>query len=64
MVGYVGQVMDVYDAMVTELDTYLATQKENNSNANKAAGEADTESSNWLDDAARNELAILADFLE
>ena len=56
--------MDVYDAMVTELDTYLATQKENNSNANKAAGEADTESSNWLDDAARNELAILADFLE
>ena len=50
--------------MSTSLDQYLEDQKTNNSNANKAAGEADTESSEWLDDAARNELAILADFLE
>ena len=64
MAGHAAKVLDAKDAMSNSLDQYLEDQKTNNSNANKAAGEADTESSEWLDDAARNELAILADFLE
>lgn len=47
-----------------DIEEYLDAQKDSNSAANKAAGDHDTESSTWLDDAARNELAILADFLE
>ena len=50
--------------MLADIDDYLNHQKEANSAANTAAGEHDTLSSEWLDDAARNELAILADFLE
>ena len=50
--------------MLDDLEEYLSAQKDANSAANTAAGEHDTESSTWPDDAARNELAILADFLE
>lgn len=56
--------MDVYDALLDEFDLVFSDQKTANSAANKAVGEHDAASSEWLDDAARNELAILADFLE
>lgn len=56
--------MTVLDEMLNNFDDYLNLQKDANTAANKAVGEHDTDSSEWLDDAARNELAILADFLE
>jgi hypothetical protein len=62
--GYVGDVNTVYDQMIDDISYFLTDQKEANSAANKAAGDHEKEASDWLDDAARNELAILADFLE
>ena len=50
--------------MLDDLCDIEATQKGNNSAANDAAGEADDVASDWLDTACRNELEILADFLE
>ena len=61
--GYAGQVMDVRDGMLADLLDAEEEQKGANTAANTAAGESDTAASDWLDDATRNELAILADFL-
>ena len=58
------KVMDIGEAMHDDICDIEATQKGNNSAANDAAGEADDVAADWLDTACRNELEILADFLE
>ena len=61
--GFASQVLDIEDSMVTDMMDVEEDQKTANAAANAAAGETDTSASTWLDDATRNELAILADFL-
>jgi hypothetical protein len=58
------KVMDIGEAMLEDVCDIENTQKGNNSAANDAAGDADDVASDWLDTACRNELEILADFLE
>ena len=58
------KVMDIGEQMHEDICDIEATQKGNNSAANDAAGDADDVAGDWLDTACRNELEILADFLE
>ena len=63
IVGWVSKVRDVEDALLEDITSMIAMQKESNSAAVTDAADAEKTSADWLDDAATNELAILADFL-
>ena len=56
--------MDIGDGMINDMNDIEDDQKQNNSAANGAAGEANDVASDWLDTACMNELEILAEFLE
>lgn len=61
--GYVMEIMTLGEGMIDDLMDVIEEQNQINSAANASAGEADALSGEWLDDAAHNELDILADFL-
>lgn len=61
--GWVSKVRDIEDAMLEDIVNMINMQKDNNSAAVTEAADKEKESADWLDDAATNELAILADFL-
>ena len=61
--GWVEKVRDIEDALLEDITGMIEMQKESNSAAVAEAADAEKTSADWLDDAATNELAILADFL-
>ena len=61
--GWVSKVRDIEDALLEDITSMIEMQKESNSAAVAEAADAEKTSADWLDDAATNELAILADFL-
>ena len=63
LTGYVTKVRDIEDAMLEEIVSMINMQKDSNSKAVTEAADKEKEAADWLDDAATNELAILADFL-
>ena len=61
--GWVSKVRDIEDKMNEDIVAMIAMQKESNAAAVTDAATKESESADWLDEAATNELAILADFL-
>jgi len=62
--GYNALVLAIRDDLINRLGAIQNTQEGNNTAAVDATGDADTESSTWLDEAAMNEANILKEFLE
>ena len=56
--------MAIQDAMCDEMELIISSQKTDNTSANEAIDEATIVTNDWLDDSARTELTVLADFLE
>ena len=63
LTGWVTKVRDIEDAMLEDIVSMINMQKDSNSAAVTEAADKEKEAADWLDDAATNELAILADFL-
>ena len=61
--GWVTLIRDIEDAMLEDITTMIGMQKESNTAAVTDAADAEKSAADWLDEAATNELAILADFL-
>ena len=62
--GFAHLVLECEDHMIDDMIDIINDQKELNKAAKTAGDEADTEAGEWLDEATRNELAILSEFLQ